>query len=133
MLRLLVFLFCVTATPLWGLSHAVVWHQEMGESLATAGTFISPIGVDDDNYNTITLVAGIPDNTLFSITGSDLYVDSGQNLTAGTYSLIIELSNGTNSRFINPTITITSGSAIPQLRSGGNFFVAMNTNGDIYS
>ncbi|WP_226051981.1 putative Ig domain-containing protein [Dickeya chrysanthemi] len=73
--------------------------SSIGQSLGSNGTVgtLSATDVDSNSF-TYTLVSGTgsTDNSLFSITGNTLKVNNAATMTAGTYSVRIQVSDGTD-------------------------------------
>ncbi|MBE5212181.1 DUF4347 domain-containing protein, partial [Pectobacterium sp. FL63-S17] len=73
--------------------------SSIGQSLGSNGTVgtLSATDVDSNSF-TYTLVSGTgsTDNSLFSITGSTLKVNNAATMTSGTYSVRIQVSDGTD-------------------------------------
>ncbi|WP_226099209.1 putative Ig domain-containing protein [Dickeya oryzae] len=73
--------------------------NSIGQSLGSNGTVgtLSATDVDSNSF-TYTLVSGTgsTDNSLFSITGSTLKVNNAATMTPGTYSVRIQVSDGTD-------------------------------------
>ncbi len=73
--------------------------NSIGQSLGSNGTVGTFSATDvDSNSFTYTLVSGTgsTDNSLFSITGSTLKVNNAATMTPGTYSVRIQVSDGTD-------------------------------------
>lgn len=126
------FLCVFQVRPLEALSHCIVWHQFIGAPLATAGSFISLLSVDDAAYSTFSLPAGEGDNDLFAISnGNELLVGSSA-LSAGSYSMTIMITGGGATYSHNATIKVLTQTSRPRLTMGWLHGAALNDQGELY-
>lgn len=111
----------------------IVWHPMIGEDFATSGSFISKIACDDGTYTSFSLdTAG--DSGLFDIQNTnELIVKSGSNLTAGSYSLKLLVTNGSLTYARTLTIEVLADKYQPRVEGKtGYFTLILTTTGELY-
>lgn len=113
--------------------HVVVWHNTIGENLASPGTFISTMVSEDRTFNSFSLPAGVGDNDDFTITNSNELCVGSSSLTAADYALTISATDGSSSVSHDITIHVVPGTSHQRIVSGYYHVVVLDNTGAIYA
>lgn len=133
MQRLLALLFIFYSSALVAADHCVVWHNTIGVSLTSAGTFISTMVCDDRDFDSFSLPAGVKDNDHFAISNSNqLVVGASDITTAGDYELKIDITDGISTVSHETTIHIVPGTSHQRMVSGYYHVIVLDNTGTVY-
>lgn len=110
----------------------VMWHRNIGTDATGSGVYISKLYSPDSGYTAFSLPAGSEDNDYFTIQNSDeIACDSA--IPQGTYTIKLKVSDGTNTYVQDVTFNVVAGSVQPRISSGGEHFLVLKNDGNVYS